>query len=121
MLSGLLSATGAGAAAVAEAEVAQAGQDAAALRSSDQKRVPAAAAQSHVGAPDIADLPPEDLFEAKRCMEMALGLWREPVQVRTRARAFDDVRDASPIFLFNYSSLSRLVTPGCCTLEPLRQ
>ena len=33
------------------------------------------------GAPDIADLPPEDLHEAKRCLEMSLGLWREPAQV----------------------------------------
>jgi hypothetical protein len=68
------------------------------------------------GAPDYADLPPEDLHEAKRCMEMALGLWREPLQVSMLA-----VRSLSPPFVRPPLPSIHLLVPfyrsatrGCC-------
>jgi hypothetical protein len=70
MLSGLLSGSSGGGAEAAGAAAADGG---APVSSPPPAVTP--------GAPDIADLPPEDLHEAKRCLEMSLGLWREPAQV----------------------------------------
>lgn len=68
------------------------------------------------GAPDIADLPPEDLHEAKRCLEMSLGLWREPTQVRDSERPWSGSASKQTLLM-----CYRWAMRGCSAARPPRR